>query len=85
MVHKARSINWERLCRGDWWPVLGLVTHTFTHFKLELLVYRAVVPVNSSLNLWAEPKRCRWVKRDALESQALPSVMRKILAHGLSE
>ena len=71
--------------KGDWWPVPGIVTHTFTHFKLELLVYRAVVPVSSSLNLWAEPKRCSWVKRDALDGQALPSVMRKILAHGLSE
>jgi len=71
--------------KGDWWPVPGTVVHTFTHFKLELLVYRAVVPLSSSLNLWAEPNSCRWVKRDALDAQALPSVMRKILAHGLSE
>lgn len=70
---------------GDWWPVPGSVSHTFTHFKLELLVYRAVVPVSSSLTLWAEPKRCRWVKRNKLDSEALPSVMRKILAHALHE
>ncbi len=71
--------------KGDWWPVPGLVTHTFTHFKLELLVYRAVVPVQSSLTLWADPNRCRWVKRDELDREALPSVMRKILGHALHE
>jgi len=69
---------------ADWWPVPGTVVHTFTHFRLELLVYRAVVAVNSPLTLWAEQKRCRWVPRGDLEKQALPSVMRKIIAHGLT-
>src|SRR5258708_40375819 len=30
--------------RADWWAVPGSVAHTFTHFKLEMLVYRAIVP-----------------------------------------
>lgn len=71
--------------RGDWWVVPGTVTHTFTHFRLELVVYRAVVPVDAALTFWAEPDRCRWVARRDLHHAALPSLMRKVLAHGLSE
>ena len=70
---------------GDWWPVPGLVVHVFTHFRLELTVYRAVVPVDTSLTFWSEPERCRWVARRDLQAQALPSVMKKVIAHGLSE
>ncbi len=47
--------------KADWWQVPGTVVHTFTHFKLELVVYRALVPVNATLTFWAEPERCRWV------------------------
>ncbi|MBX9926827.1 MAG: A/G-specific adenine glycosylase [Hyphomicrobiaceae bacterium] len=68
---------------ADWYPVTGLVEHTFTHFKLEIEVLRAVVPADTSLTLWAEPERCSWVARGKLKSEALPSVMRKIIAHGL--
>jgi len=71
--------------RADWWLVPGMVIHTFTHFRLELLVYRAVVPVETSLTFWAEANRCRWVHRRDLHGQALPSVMRKVIAHGLQE
>ena len=69
--------------RGDWWPLPGAVSHTFTHFKLELMVYRTVVPDDCALNLWAEPDRCRWVHRRDLHAAALPSVMRKVIAHAL--
>jgi A/G-specific adenine glycosylase len=71
--------------RGEWWAVPGLVTHTFTHFRLELMVYRAVVPVDTSLTFWAEPQHCTWVARRDLHARAVPSVMRKIIAHGLRE
>jgi A/G-specific adenine glycosylase len=71
--------------RADWWSVPGVVTHTFTHFKLETLVYRAIVPADASLTFWADPQRCRWVPRRDLDRAALPSVMRKIIAHGLKE
>ena len=66
---------------GDWWLVPGQVHHTFTHFKLEILVYRAVVPPDTTLNLWARSDQCRWVHKSELKEQALPSVMRKIIAH----
>jgi len=71
--------------RGEWWPVVGSISHTFTHFRLELMAYRAVVPVDAQLDLWAEPDRCRWVPRRALARSALPSVMRKLMAHALKE
>jgi A/G-specific adenine glycosylase len=70
---------------GQWWAVPGTVTHTFTHFRLELMIYRAVVPNETALTFWADPQRCRWVPRRALTSAALPSVMRKVVAHGLRE
>ncbi len=69
--------------KANWVPVPGIVTHTFTHFKLELMVYRAVVPNDAAPLLWAEPQRCKWVGRRKLEKEALPSVMRKVIAHGL--
>lgn len=69
--------------RASWWPVPGIVTHTFTHFRLELLVYRALVPAAATLTFWAAQDRCRWVNRRDLDREALPSVMRKSIAHGL--
>ena len=71
--------------RADWWPVPGMVSHTFTHFHLELLVYRALVPSSSHLNLWAGPERCKWVARRDLRRQALPSLFRKVIAHALAK
>ncbi|HWB43804.1 MAG TPA: NUDIX domain-containing protein, partial [Hyphomicrobiaceae bacterium] len=69
--------------RGEWLAVPGVVSHTFTHFRLELIVYRALVPADATLTFWAEPQRCRWVARADLHGVALPSVMRKVIAHGL--
>ena len=71
--------------RGDWWAVPGTVTHTFTHFKLETMVYRTVVGTDAPLTFWADGGRCSWVARRDLHAQALPTVMRKIIAHGLGE
>ena len=65
-----------------WLPVAGTVVHVFTHFRLELIVYRALVPVDASFTLWAEQERCRWVDRRDLHAQALPSLMKKVIAHG---
>ncbi len=42
--------------RGDWWPVPGMVSHTFTHFRLDVMVFRAIVPPNASLTFWANPE-----------------------------
>jgi A/G-specific adenine glycosylase len=71
--------------RGEWWAVPGVVAHTFTHFRLEAIVYRALVPADSTLTFWADARRCSWVARRDLDRAALPSVMRKIIAHGLTQ
>jgi A/G-specific adenine glycosylase len=70
---------------ADWWAVPGLVVHTFTHFRLEMQVYRAVVPLEASLTFWAASDRCKWVARRELHAEALPSLMKKLLSHGLKE
>ena len=67
--------------KGKWWQVPGVVKHTFTHFHLELTVYRLIATNQATLTLFADPTRCKWVDRDALDKEALPSVMRKIIVH----
>lgn len=68
-----------------WFPVPGAVSHTFTHFRLGLMVYRAHVRNSAALTLWARQEDCRWVSRDAIKGEALPSVMRKVIAHALAD
>jgi A/G-specific adenine glycosylase len=70
---------------AEWWPVHGDVSHTFTHFRLELQVYRALVPADTTLTFWSEPDRCRWVARRDLHKVALPSVMRKVITHAIRD
>jgi A/G-specific adenine glycosylase len=64
-----------------WNKVAGLVAHTFTHFHLELCVYRAEVGDNALLTEAAQAERCKWLMRRDLSGAALPSLMRKVLAH----
>jgi A/G-specific adenine glycosylase len=64
------QIRWRRL------P--GAVTHTFTHFPLELAVCRADLPRRTRA-----PAGTRWVSLDDLAREALPNVMRKVIAHAL--
>jgi len=71
--------------RTEWWSVPGGVVHTFTHFRLEIQVMRAIVPIEMPLTFWAEPDRCQWVPRRDLHKAALPSLMRKIISHALKE
>jgi A/G-specific adenine glycosylase len=69
--------------RGDWRTLPGIVTHTFTHFRLEARVHCASVAAHARLTPSADAPRCRWVARRDLDRAALPSVMRKIIAHAL--
>jgi A/G-specific adenine glycosylase len=56
----------------------GIVRHGFTHFELEIEVYTATVS--------RRPKTVgEWVARERLSAVALPTVMRKIVAHALDE
>jgi len=68
---------------SEWQKVPGRVEHTFTHFHLVLEVLRAEVGADAPLTEAALPDRCRWVHVRDLHATALPSVMRKVLAHGL--
>jgi A/G-specific adenine glycosylase len=63
-----------------WHRKTGVVTHVFTHFPLELVVYTARAPARTRA-----PKDMRWVPIATLEGEALPNVMRKVIAHGLGE
>jgi A/G-specific adenine glycosylase len=71
--------------RGDWRLAPGIVTHTFTHFRLDAVVYRALVRPRARLTAWADAPRCQWVHRRDLADAALPSVMRKLIAHALQD
>jgi A/G-specific adenine glycosylase len=63
-----------------WHRKLGVVTHVFTHFPLELVVYTATVAARSPA-----PEGMRWAPIATLADEALPNVMRKAIAHGLGE
>lgn len=55
------------------WQDCGTVRHVFTHFTLELAVVRAEAPPD-----W-QPPEGRFVARDALDRQALPSLFKKVV------
>jgi A/G-specific adenine glycosylase len=61
-----------------WRRLPGAVRHVFTHFPLELTVYRAEVPRQA-----AAPAGMRWTAVAELGNEALPSLMRKVVARGL--
>ena len=63
-----------------WHRKIGVVDHVFTHFPLQLVVYVAEVPLRTRA-----PKGMRWVSIATLSEEALPNVMRKVVAHGLGE
>jgi A/G-specific adenine glycosylase len=63
-----------------WHRKTGVVTHVFTHFPLELVVYTASVPARTRA-----PEGMRWVPIATLKDEALPNVMRKVIAHGLGD
>lgn len=63
---------------AHWHRKTGVVTHVFTHFPLELVVYTAAVPPRTRA-----PDGMRWVPIATLAHEALPNLMRKVIAHGL--
>jgi A/G-specific adenine glycosylase len=69
--------------KAKWREVPGLVEHIFTHFRLELAIWRAEVTADARLLECAIPEACRWVNLRDLHRAALPSVMRKVIAHAL--
>ncbi len=67
-----REIVWRRIA--------GVVRHVFTHFPLELSVFAADVPAGTP-----SPAGLRWVRLAELHGEALPNVMRKVVAHAIPD
>jgi A/G-specific adenine glycosylase len=74
---EARALDGAPL-KAQWRRLTGIVTHTFTHFPLELTVYRADVGAARK-----PPAGMRWTPLTGLAVEALPNVMRKVVAHAL--
>jgi A/G-specific adenine glycosylase len=70
--HLQKAIAWRK--------TTGVVRHVFTHFPLELTVYRTELPRGA-----AAPAGTRWTAIAQLGNEALPSLMRKVVAHGLGQ
>jgi A/G-specific adenine glycosylase len=63
------------------WQILdGLVRHTFTHFHLELTVARATATTGGLARL---APGTSWCTVDRMTERALPTVMRKVIAHAV--
>ena len=63
--------------RAAWTKRAGIVRHGFTHFELEIEVYTAEIAKARGEGIWLPVAK--------LNDSALPTVMRKIIAHGLDE
>ncbi len=65
------------------WVVMdGLVRHTFTHFHLELTIARAIATTGRLAEL---APGTTWCELDRLTERALPTVMRKVIAHAVKD
>jgi A/G-specific adenine glycosylase len=58
-----------------WSALPGVVRHSFTHFDLELMVLTGKTRQTKADGVWVQP--------DALGAQALPTVMKKVIAFAL--
>jgi A/G-specific adenine glycosylase len=74
----AALVDAPRLAKAQWQRVPGVVRHVFTHFPLELVVHRAKVPASTRA-----PAGTRWIALADIAGEALPNVMRKVVAHAL--
>lgn len=75
LSHAPLAARWTRL------P--GSVRHTFTHFHLELDVYRATKIEPAQSGKADGLQNCMWIEAENLDGQALPSLMRKVIAHAM--
>ena len=63
---------------AEWRKLPGVVEHTFTHFHLVLDVWVAETLHDGVLR---DDGDYRWTRREDLAGEALPTVMRKVVAH----
>jgi A/G-specific adenine glycosylase len=64
----------------SWRKLSGVVRHVFTHFPLELVVCVAEVAAHTPA-----PPGARWLALADIAGEALPSLMRKVVAHALGD
>jgi A/G-specific adenine glycosylase len=76
---RARDALSQAPLKTKWRRLPGRVRHVFTHFPLELEVYAARVPKRTRA-----PKGARFARLSTLGGEALPSLMRKVVAHAVS-
>ncbi len=67
--------------RAEWSKVSAPVEHTFTHFHLQLSVWKTATTETSL----PEDGNYRWVHKDELVHEALPSLMRKVINTALED
>ncbi len=60
---------------ATWQTLPGIVRHGFTHFHLELVVWRGTVQEAAGDGVWVPP--------DRLGEHALPNVMKKVAEHAI--
>jgi A/G-specific adenine glycosylase len=66
--------------KAKWRKLPGTVTHVFTHFPLELAVYAAQLPRSTHA-----ASGTRWTPLATVHTEALPNLMRKVIAHALED
>jgi A/G-specific adenine glycosylase len=64
--------------KASWTRQAEIVRHVFTHFPLELIVFRATVPAQTPA-----PPGMRWISANEIAGEAFPTVFRKVLTVGL--
>ena len=68
---RGKQLDFEAPFESHWKKVKGTVEHTFTHFHLELTVWKAETNTAELAS--------HFVSREKLNGEALPSVMRKVI------
>ncbi len=76
--HAPRFREPERRNVTVWRRLAATVRHVFTHFPLELIVYATELPA-----VTPAPEGMRWIPMTDIAGEALPSVMRKVVALAL--
>jgi A/G-specific adenine glycosylase len=66
---------WEQAPSNSKWSIReGLITHTFTHFHLQITVWAGLTSTNTNADgFWSAPNQ--------LSELALPTLMKKIVSH----
>ena len=74
----AKSPEADAPLQAAWHKTGATVLHTFTHFHLELAVWKTTVK-DAPL-----PADCVWIQKRDLAGEALPTVMRKVIEAALA-